>query len=80
MTSNRKEQKRKGNTTHFGLMMMTYKWMEDKAAYSDKIIIRHNDYIFMWQTKGFSWSEIIYVGNLDWYERKQIIFNLIEYL
>ena len=54
--------------------------MEEKADYSDKIIIRHNDYIFMWQTKGFSWSEIIYVGNLEWHERKQIIFNLVEYL
>ena len=39
MTSNGKEQKKeKGNTTHSGLMMMTYKWIEDKADYSDKII------------------------------------------
>ena len=66
MTSNGKEQKKeRGNTTHSGLMMMTYKWIEDKADYSDKIIIRHNDYIFMWQTKGFSGIEIIYIGNLE---------------
>ena len=59
---------------------MTYKWIEDKADYSDKTIIRHNDYIFMWQTKGFSWSEIIYVGNLEWHERTQIIFTSVEHL
>ena len=61
-------------------MTYKYKWIEDKADYSDKIIIRHNDYIFMWQTKGFSWSEIIYIGNLEWHERMQTIFNLVEHL
>lgn len=35
--------------------------MEDKADYSDRRIIRGNDYLFMWQIKGFSWSEVIYV-------------------
>lgn len=56
-------------------MMVTYKWKEDKADYSDKIITRSNDYLFMWHIKELSWGEVIYVT--IWKDMKESKWYLI---